>query len=145
MEREALLERRSYFGGIAAPRARDRIRDRLDRLGSIRTSPLELDGPRQQLKLFLARRVDKKIDVAALHLRPFITLFARQALCVFLECLVENADHDQPAAAPTREFGHLLEEEDVGILARSALEELSHFVDDENETTARPRLIRGRF
>src|SRR6185437_506135 len=102
MQRQAPRKRRTDLASIATPGTRDGIRDRLDRPGSIGPSPVDLNGTRQQFELLFACRVDEQVDVAPLHLRPLVPLFARKTLRVFLKRLVEDPDHDESAAASAR-------------------------------------------
>ena len=55
---------------------------------------------------------------------------------------MQNADDDQPAIAARRGLGELLEKIDVRIAESGMFEELAHFIDDDDEASAR-RFGRG--
>ena len=62
---------------------------------------------------------------------------------ILLECLVKNADDDQPAAASRCQFGQLLEKMDVGAVPCGRLEELAQLVDEQHQTAAGTGIARG--
>ena len=57
---------------------------------------------------------------------------------IFLEGLMKNPDDEQPTPTPGSDFSELLEQVNVGAVARCGFEKLSHLVDEDYEPPPGP-------
>ena len=108
----------------------------------LRTS-IRFDRAADQLDNLVACRDQGNVRVAALDLRPVVAGLAAEARGILPEGLVQNADHDDLSLGSGRGLREILKEIDVVAEAQGrGLEELAHFVDDEEDAVV--SLIRGR-
>jgi hypothetical protein len=52
---------------------------------------------------------------------------------------MQDADHDEPSLRSRRDLCQLLEKVDIATVSSGAFEELSEFVDEEQDTVMRAR------
>ena len=67
---------------------------------------IALDCAGDQVDLFFTGGVDDEINETALNLRPFVAHFVRQAVRIFLECLMQHTDEKKTTlryATPLRQ------------------------------------------
>ena len=110
----------------------------LSRAARLLWSAVTLDGAAQQVYLLVAAGIHGEVHEPALNLRPFVPALTRQPVGVLLEGLMEDAHHDQPVVAARSDLGELLEKVDVGAVVGGRLQELSHLVDEDDQTAAGP-------
>ena len=89
-----------------------------------------LDCPTEEVDLLVSGGIDGEVHEPALDLGPLVAHLSRQSVRVLFECLMEDADDNQPPAAARGAFGELLKQIDIGPIVRCGFQKLTHFVDE---------------
>ena len=93
---------------------------------------IALNRAGNQVNLLFTCRVDDEVNEPSLNLRPLITHLVRQAMGVFLECLVQHADDEKTPLTPRCNLGELLENIDIRAVLRGGLQELAHLINKQD-------------
>ncbi|MNE31457.1 hypothetical protein D3C87_1387980 [compost metagenome] len=91
-----------------------------------------LDSPSQQVNLFFRGQIDGDVEIPALNLEPLVASFAGKALSVFVEGLMQDANDKQSAFRAGCGFGQFLKYVDIAAATRGVLQELTHFIEEED-------------
>ncbi|MDE0001487.1 MAG: hypothetical protein OXQ29_02180 [Rhodospirillaceae bacterium] len=102
-----------------------------------------LDRARQKIDLLVSVRVYWQIDKSSLNFCPLIPRVPGQAVGVFLERLMQDADNEQSAAAARGHFRQLLKQMDIRSIPGGAFQKLSELVDEYREATTGARMAHG--
>ena len=93
-----------------------------------------LDSPAKESNLLITTGIDRKINETALNLCPLLAHLARKPVGVLIESLMENSYENKAPTAARGELGKLLEKVDIGDISRRALQKLSHFINNNQQT-----------
>jgi hypothetical protein len=95
---------------------------------------LSMQGTAKDFELFCPSHLQGYIEEASLYFRPFVSNVLAQPPGVFVEGLMQYANHDQKALAARSLFRKILEELQIRVAACSVFEQLPKLVDDEQQT-----------
>ena len=102
---------------------------------------IALDRTGDKVDLLLARSVNDKVDETTLNFCPFVAHFMRQAMGVFLECLVQHTNDKKATVAPRGSLGKLLKDVNIRAVLRGGFEKLAHLVDEQDQPTMGLRIF----
>ena len=88
------------------------------------------DRTTDQIYLFIAVNVNRKVYESSLDFRPLVARFSGKTVGILLECLMQDPYDDEPSATPGSPFGKFLKQEKIGIVVRGALKEFPHLIDE---------------